>query len=112
MISRIDQQLRVNGLMLEQVNLRNIRNNHLRQYLYNYFEIITTVSSVLLMKGNQPEHREKRRQLWEFIEKTDPWVYKKLNRSILGRLCNTHTAFGRWICLAGYTISQKIVGFN
>ena len=48
MIRRIDQQLRVNRLMLAQVDLDQVENKRLRRYLLNYLEIITTISTVLL----------------------------------------------------------------
>ena len=46
MIRRIDQQLRVNRLMLAQVDLDQVENKRLRRYLLNYLEIITTISTV------------------------------------------------------------------
>lgn len=112
MISRIDQQIRVNKLMLEQVNLEKIENPHLQQYLYNYFEIITTVSSILMIKGGLPEHREKKAELWQYIERQSPWTAKKLHKGIMGRLVNWNTRFGHWLALTIYSISQKVVGFN
>ena len=45
MIRRIDQQLRVNRLMLAQVDLDQVENKRLRRYLLNYLEIITTIST-------------------------------------------------------------------
>lgn len=112
MISRIDQQIRVNKLMLGQVDLENVENAHLRQYLYNYFEIITMVSSILLIKAGKPEHNVKKYRLWQYIRQQDPWVYHKLRKGIMGRLANAHTRFGRWLALTVYSISQKVVGFN
>lgn len=51
MIRRIDQQLRVNRLMLAQVDLDQVENKRLRRYLLNYLEIITTISTVLLFRA-------------------------------------------------------------
>ena len=112
MISRIDQQLKVNGLMLKQVDIQHVENKHLRKYLYNYFEIITTVSSILLIKGGKPEHLKKKDELWAYIAKENPWVYKKLSRGFMGRICKTRTAMGRKFARMAYAISQKVVGFN
>lgn len=71
MIRRIDQQLRVNKLMLEQVDLKAVKEPRLRKYLFNYLEIITTVSSILLIRGGEAEHLEKKRQLWNYIRTSE-----------------------------------------
>lgn len=112
MIKRIDQQLRVNKLMLEQVDLKAVKEPRLRKYLFNYLEIITTVSSILLIRGGEAEHLEKKRQLWNYIRTSDPWVYKKLRWGLFGIVMNLPGAAGRAIAVAAYKISQKVVGFN
>ena len=112
MIRRIDQQLRVNKLMLEQVDLKAVKEPRLRKYLFNYLEIITTVSSILLIRGGEAEHLEKKRQLWNYIRTSDPWVYKKLRWGLFGIVMNLPGAAGRAIAVAAYKISQKVVGFN
>ena len=60
MIGRIDQQIRVNQLMLEMVDLRRIMNFNLRSYMFNYLEIITTVSSILLIRSGTKENLMKK----------------------------------------------------
>ncbi|MBP3678447.1 MAG: glycosyltransferase family 2 protein, partial [Agathobacter sp.] len=47
MIRRIDQQMKVNRLMVEKFASWTIENKQLYKYLYNYVEIITTVSNVM-----------------------------------------------------------------
>ena len=56
MIRRINQQLRVNWLMFEQVDLDKVENRRLRRYLLSYLEIVTTISCVLLFRSGTPEH--------------------------------------------------------
>lgn len=112
MIRRIDQQLRVNRLMLEQVDLKMVENSRLRRYLFNYFEIITIISSVLLLRGGQPAHLDKKRALWQYIRERDPWVYRKLRRGAMGRLMHMPGRPGRRVALAVYRVSQRVFGFN
>lgn len=112
MIQRIDQQLLVNRLMLEQVDLKTVQNDRLRRYLYNYLEIVTIISSILLLRGGEPAHLEKKRELWQHIRRRDPWVYKKLRRGAMGQLTHLPGRPGRRAALAAYRVSQKIVGFN
>lgn len=112
MISRIDQQIKVNKLMLEQVDLTTVADKRLRRYLFNFVEIVTVVSSILLIRGGQPEHLEKKRRLWQDIRQTNPWAYKKLRWGIMGIVMNLPGALGRQLAVAAYKISQKVVGFN
>ena len=112
MLQRIDQQLLVNRLMLEQLDLKTEENDRLRRYLYNYLEIVTIISSILLLRGGEAVQLEKKRELWRYIRRRDPWVYKKLRRGAMGQLTHLPGTPGRRAALAAYRISQKVVGFN
>lgn len=112
MIKRIDQQLKVNKLMIEQVDLQSIENEKLYKYMINYLEIITVVSGVLLIRSGTKENLEKKKQLWEYIKEKDRSVYRSLRYGIMGRILNLPGGPGRRICVSAYKISQRIVGFN
>lgn len=112
MIKRIDQQLRVNGLMLQQVQLPRVQNKRLQSYMYNYLEIITTISSILCIRSGTEENRKKKEALWEMIRTQHPWEYRRLRYGLLGRIMNCKTPVGRWVAVQAYKISQKFVGFN
>ncbi len=112
MISRIDQQIRVNKLMLESYDYKNIKNARIRKYMFNYLEMITVVSTVLLMKSGTEEHMKMRKQLWRDINDFDPAIYRKLRYGILCQTTNLPGHSGRVLSIAAYKIAQKIVGFN
>lgn len=112
MIRRIDQQLRVNRLMLAQVDLDQVGNKRLRRYLLNYLEIITTISTVLLFRAGDKEHLEKARAFWRDMARDYPLHYQLLSRRLFGRVLNMPGPGGRWIALAVYWLSQKVFGFN
>ena len=112
MIRRIDQQLRVNRLMLAQVDLDQVENKRLRRYLLNYLEIITTISTVLLFRAGDKEHLEKARTFWRDMARDYPRHYQLLSRRLFGRVLNMPGPGGRWIALAVYWLSQKVFGFN
>lgn len=112
MIRRIDQQLRVNRLMLAQVDLDQVENKRLRRYLLNYLEIITTISMVLLFRAGDKEHLEKARSFWRDMARDYPRHYQLLSRRLFGRVLNMPGPGGRWIALAAYWLSQKVFGFN
>ena len=112
MIRRIDQQLRVNKQMLEQVDLHTIQNRHQRQYMFNYLEIVTTVSTILLIRAGTEEHLQKKEELWNFIRSNYPWIYSRLRHSALGIGLNLPGKTGRRISVAGYKVSRHMFGFN
>ena len=112
MIKRIDQQIRVNKMMLDAFDLMKVENRRTRDYLYNYFEIITTVSSVLMYINNTPEGFAIKDELWAYIEKQNPAVYKRLRSGLLGRVMNVKGKAGRNVVVFLYKVSQKLFGFN
>ena len=71
MIRRIDQQLLVNRLMVDTIAGKKISNKHLRQYMLRYLDIITTVSSVMLIRSGTEENLNKKKDLWKYIKNAD-----------------------------------------
>ena len=112
MIGRIDQQIKVNKLMIEEVNLWKIANPKLRKYMFNYLEIITVVSTVLCLRSDTEENLMKKRELWSYIKGYDLRLFHHLRRGILGQSMNLPGKSGRKISVAAYKLTQKIVGFN
>ena len=112
MIRRIDQQIKVNKIMLDDVDLFKVSNLKCRKYMFNYLEIITVISTVLLIRSGTPENLEKKRELWGYIKERDIRVFHKLRRGIMGQTMNLPGNGGRKISIAAYRISQKLVGFN
>lgn len=49
MIRRIDQQIKVNKMMIDAYDLWKIPNKKQRKYMFNYLEIITVISTILLI---------------------------------------------------------------
>lgn len=112
MISRIDQQIRVNKIMIDDVNLRKVANLKCRKYMFNYLEIITVVSTIMLIRSGTEENLEKKRELWRYIKEKDIGLFHKLRCGIMGRTMNLPGRSGRKISVAAYRISQKVIGFN
>lgn len=115
MISRIDQQIYVNKLMVDYLveNKAEIaKTKRLYQYMKNYLEIITTVSSVLLIRGGTEEHLEKKKELWSYIKQKDKFLHHWLRNGIMGGAMNLPGKGGRKISVEGYRICQKIFKFN
>lgn len=115
MIERIDQQLKVNKLLVDyyvEEKQRIIVNGKVRRYMLNYLDIITTVSSVLLIRSGLPENLEKKKELWSYIKEKDRWIWRHLRFGILGSAMHLPGKVGRKITVDGYKICQRIFHFN
>lgn len=112
MIGRIDQQIRVNKIMIDFMAGRNIKGKRLRNYMMSYLDIITTISSVLLLRSGTEENFEKKQELWQYLKRADLRLYYKLRRSLLGRTMNLPGKGGRKVSVAAYRLTQKFFGFN
>lgn len=112
MIGRIDQQLRVNRIMIDDCDVWKVSNRKLRKYMTSYLEIMMTVSSILAIRSKTEENLQKKKELWLYLKEKDARLYRKIRRSVLGNTMNLPGEGGRKISVAAYKIAQKIVGFN
>ncbi len=112
MIGRIDQQIKVNKMMIDAYDLWKIPNKKQRKYMFNYLEIITVISTVLLIRSGTKENLEKKRELWRYIKQEDLRLFHRLRNGIMGNTMNLPGRSGRRISIAAYMIAQKVVGFN
>lgn len=115
MISRIDQQLRVNRMMIDYYLEKRSefkKNKRLHQYLRNYLEIITTVSSVLLIRSGTQEHLEMKKELWNYLKEKDKLLYMWMRNGLMGSVMNLPGKGGRKISVEGYRICRKLFKFN
>ena len=115
MIGRIDQQIKVNKLMVDyyvEEKNRIHANGKVKKYMRNYLDIITTVSSVLLIRSGLEENLEKKKALWKYIKEQDKWLWFRLRYGLLGSAMNLPGKGGRKISVDGYKICQRIFHFN
>ena len=115
MISRIDQQLRVNYLMVDYLvdNKAKVQKDKKRyKYMRNYLEIITTISSILLIKKNTEDSLQEKRKLWTYIKGRDRHLWAYLRGGLPGNAMNLPGRGGRKVSVECYKIAQKIFKFN
>ena len=112
MIGRIDQQIKVNKLMIDHMAQQKSLNKKQRNYMLHMLIIITTISSIFLLKSKTDENYEKKKELWRYLKNSDRGVYYKVRWSLLGRVCNLPGKGGRQASVTGYKVVQKIYGFN
>ena len=115
MISRIDQQLTVNRLMIDYLTEHKaeiVRNKRMYQYMRNYLEIIMTVSSVLLIRSGTEEHLEMKKALWQYLKDKDKRLYFYMRHGIMGGAMNLPGRGGRRFSVDAYHVCQRIFKFN
>ena len=112
MIKRIDQQLLVNKLMVQVYDKGNFTEKHLKKYMYNYLEIITGISQIMLLRAGTDEALQKKKDLLLFIKEQNEKLYRKIRYGGLGILLNLPGKAGRRLTCDVYRILQKFYGFN
>ncbi|WP_062387298.1 glycosyltransferase family 2 protein [Demequina iriomotensis] len=112
MISRLDQQLRVNTMMMEHV-AREVSPGHpAYRYMTHYLEIVCAVSSTLLLRSGTRDALLTKEALWRGIREEDELLHRRLRRGALGQIMHLPGRGGRRVTLAAYRAAQWRVGFN
>lgn len=112
MIRRLDQQIRVNKIMIKDWDLTTLPVKKLAGYMYSYLEIMTTISSIMAIRSHDPEKLAMKDELWDFFRRTNPKMYRRARWSIPGIVMHLPGRAGRKIAEIIYRISQLIYGFN
>ena len=115
MIGRIDQQIKVNKIMIDYMvaNKNKISSNKkLYHYMLSYLDIITTISSIMLIRSDTKENLNKKDELWDYLKKKDWILYRKLRYGLLGNCMNLPGKGGRKISVEGYKICRRFFNFN
>lgn len=112
MTSRIDQQIKVNKIMIDAFDLTKIRNKKLCDYMVKYLAMMMTVSSVFLIKEGSEESLGKRSELWRYLKTSSKGMYRLVNKHVLSKPMQIRGKAGRKMVVWGYSISRKLYGFN
>ena len=112
MIGRVDQQIKVNKIMIDQYDLRLVPNPKLRKYMISYLDIMMTVSSIMLIRSGTEESLQKKKDLWQYLKKKDAGLFYKLYFGIFGRAMNLPGKGGRKVSVIAYKLANKVMGFN
>ncbi|PZR53861.1 glycosyl transferase [Xylanimonas oleitrophica] len=115
MISRVDQQLRVNRMMME--HLSAVRSDPrvpraLRRYLLHYVGIVCVVSSMLLIRAGTRDAIAQKDRFWRELRQADEALYWRLRLSVMGQLVNLPGRPGREVSVLAYKAAQRALGFN
>ncbi len=112
MTKRIDQQIKVNKIMIDSYDLFSIKDRKLRSYMIKYLAMMMIVSSALLVNDGSPESLEKRDDLWNYLKNKNIILYKYINRRKLGKVMQMKKKPGQKIIIHGYHFFNRIYGFN
>ena len=115
MLSRIDQQIKVTKLMVDYYveNFGMIRSQRERhKYMFNYLEIVTTISTVLLITDDTEENLAKRKEILTYIRHKSLPLYLRLRFDTVGTFIYLPGKGGRKLTAEGYKVAQKIFHFN
>lgn len=112
MLTRIDQQLRVNRLLVAALRSTEISDARHRRYLLHYATIVCSVSLTLTALAGTEESRRDRKDLLLYVKRTDPRVYKAFRRSPTGLLLSVPGRGGEMLVRSSYRIARKYIGFN
>ena len=112
MVGRVDQQIFVTKTMIDMYQMPEIKNPRVRKYMMNYLAIMMMISSILLVRAQTPEALEKRKDLWEYLKKSNYWTYWKIRYGIVGQSSNLPGKGGRRISIIGYHALKRIIGFS
>lgn len=112
MIGRIDQQIFVNKRMIDYYTDNVEMKSHIDRYMEKYIEVITSVSSILLIRDGSREALNKKKELWHYIKEKNPKLYHKLMRGALGMGLHLPGKLGRRAAVDVYRMARKIYGFN
>ena len=88
------------------------RRPRMKNYMISYLEIITVISSVLLIRSGAEESLEKKKELWAYIKQKDALLYIRLRYGIMGNSMNLPGKGGRKISVEAYKICQRFFKFN
>lgn len=113
MIGRVDQQIRITKLMIDAHDLSKLKNKKLRSYMAKYLAMMMTVSTVLLIKEGSKESLDKKEELWDYLENSNKQLAKEVKKKVLAKAMQFFKGpAGRKLIILGYSLSQKIYGFN
>ena len=114
MISRIDQQIRVNKMMIDVFTTQNWSglDKNVRKYMMNYLNKIMSVTSILLLVGGTEEDYAKKRDIWGYLKRKNEKLYLRLRMSFLGMWMNLPVPIAQKTTVKGYKVLRKFIHFN
>lgn len=113
LMKRIDQNIRVTKILIEDCKISEIRKSSpkLHYYMLMHVLILMAANSVFLVKINTKESFEEKRNLWKWFKETDKDTYKRCRRKFVGITSSNSKIVCKFTVLI-YMLARKIFKFN
>lgn len=112
MLRKIDQQLMINRRMIHFYAEHVDHDTDLGKYMKYYLEIITTISSIILIRGKKLAYLQMKNELWQEIYAIDEDLYHNLRHRPFGICVNLPGKAGRKVASGFYSLVHMVYGFN
>ena len=112
MIGRMDQQMRVNKLMIDCCDVAALEDKKCRRYMVKYLSMISCVTTVLCIKSGTPEHLAAREELWQYMKERNKPMFDAVVHTAMGRTMQLKGKFGDKVILSIYNYARKKFSFN
>ena len=113
MISRLDQQVKVNNMMIDFMGEEGKKAKGKQwTFLVHSLRTIMMVTTVMQIRANTPEALEGKKELWKRLKEKDYGAYMWIRMSLLGITANLPGKPGRKFIELAYKITQHRYGFN
>ncbi len=114
MAGRIDQQVRVTRQMIDAHDVMGLKavQPKLGRYMFNYLSMMMSISSIFAVIADTPEALGLRTQLWEYLRRKDPALYRRCRYRLTNVGTNIPGYQGRKLSVQLYRVVRKIYKFN
>ena len=114
MAGRIDQQVRVTRIMIDAHDVLALMatQKRLGRYMLSYLSMMMSISSIFAIIANTPESLGMRTELWEYLRKKDPALYRRCRYRLTNMGTNIPGYQGRKLSVKLYRLARKIYKFN
>ncbi len=114
MAGRIDQQVRVTRHMIEAHDVLALKavQPKLGRYMLGYLSMMMSISSIFAVIADTPEALGLRTELWEYLRKKDPALYRRCRYKATNVGTNIPGYQGRKLSVQLYRMARKIYKFN
>jgi len=114
MAGRIDQQVRVTRRMIDAHDVMALKavQPKLGRYMFNYLSMMMSISSIFAVIADTPEALGLRTQLWEYLRRKDPALYRRCRYRLTNVGTNIPGYQGRKLSVQLYRVARKIYKFN
>ncbi|MGO4928866.1 glycosyltransferase family 2 protein [Fundicoccus sp. Sow4_F4] len=112
MMKRIDQQIKVNQILIDVYGQTSELNPKLNDYLVRHIQVVTLISIALLNKMDTHESLMQKQALWNYLKKQSPEAYQQISQTILARILNIKGRKGKKISNTLYKAARKVSGYS